>query len=303
MEQDCSVKVYAMGDTRKKKKFYFRKRRNKYFLEPGFRGFFCTCNFREKDCVKEVYNLLNEYAGKLYPDKGSEQPTAPVLSEGANSEVTGSESEEEADIGDLLKHEVDIIRRESQKALKDKRFQVVETGASNCIFVKTNLPSPEELATVIIKDLFTTRTQKTRHVLRLLPIMATCKANLPDIMECAGKLFDKYFLKEASTFAVIFNKRFNSSVSRDLIIKELAELIVLKNGNNKADLKNPRLCIIVEVIKGICLLSVVDNYFTYKKYNLNELCKEDTSQDSEATQAKKFKSDVSSQAENLNVAH
>ncbi|CAH3828346.1 THUMP domain-containing protein 1 homolog [Pieris brassicae] len=274
-----------MGDTRKKKKFYFRKRRNKYFLEPGFRGFFCTCNFREKDCVKEMYNLLNEYAGKLYPEVDGPPPVALADRE----DRTDSDSESETDIGDLLKQEVDSMKSYSQKSLKHKRFQVVETGASNCIFIKTNLPSPEELTTAIIKDVCTTKVQKTRHVLRFLPIMATCKANLPDIMECAGKLFDKFFLKKPSTFAVIFNKRFNSSVSRDLIIKELAELIVLKNSGNKADLKNPGLCIIVEIIKGICLLSIVDNYFSYKKYNLNELYKEEPNNDCEGPQPKKLK--------------
>ncbi|XP_075970696.1 THUMP domain-containing protein 1 homolog [Anticarsia gemmatalis] len=288
-----------MGDTRKKKKFYFRKRRNKYFLEPGFKGFFCTCNFREKDCVKEVYNLLNEYAGKLYPDLGIEQTSALPESAAAEDDRSESESEDETDIGDMLRREVDSIKNNSQKSLRLKRFQVVETGASNCIFVKTNLPSPEELTAAIIKDLMTTRLQKTRHVLRLLPIMATCRANLPDIMEAAGRLFDKYFLKEPSTFAVIFNKRFNNSVSRDLIIKELADLIVLKNGENKADLKNPGLCIIVEIIKGMCLLSIVDNYFTYKKYNLNEICKDNSPTD-EGTQAKKFKSSVTTQPEENN---
>ncbi|CAH0407811.1 unnamed protein product [Chilo suppressalis] len=278
-----------MGDTRKKKKFYFRKRRNKYFLEPGFRGFFCTCNFREKECVKEVYNLLNEYAGKLYPDLGADQ--TPAGSAPATPDPrSDSESEDEPDIGDLLKKEVESMKKDSQKSLKHKRFQVVETGASNCIFIKTNLPSPEEVTTAIIKDLFTTRIQKTRHVLRFLPVMATCKANLPDIMECAGRLFDKFFLKESATFAVIFNKRFNSSVSRDLVIKELAEMVVMKNADNKADLKNPTLCIIVEIIKGICLLSIVKNYFKYKKYNVHELTKEEVPNDCEETQAKKFKS-------------
>ncbi|KAI5631392.1 THUMP domain-containing protein [Phthorimaea operculella] len=274
-----------MGDARKKKKFYFRKSRNKYFLEAGFKGFFCTCNFREKDCVKEVYNLLNEYAERLYPGLENTQPAAPG---GDNSD---SGTEDETDIGDLLKRELDSMKKDKQKSLKHKRFQVVETGASNCIFIKTNLPSPEEITAAIIKDLYNTRIQKTRHVMRLLPILATCKANLPDIMESAGKLFDSYFIKEPSTFSIIFNKRFNSSVSRDLIIKELAEMVVLKNKENKADLKNPGLCVIVEVIKGICLLSIVDNYFTYKKYNLHEICKEE-SNDTEGTQAKKFKSDV-----------
>lgn len=250
--------------------------------------------------MKEVYNLLNEYAGKLYPDLGIEQTSVVPVSATPEDDRSESESEDDTDIGDILRREVDSIKKDSQKSLRHKRFQVVETGASNCIFVKTNLPSPEELTAAIIKDLFATRLQKTRHVLRLLPIMATCKANLPDIMEAAGRLFDKFFLKESSTFAVIFNKRFNNSVSRELIIKELADLIVLKNGDNKADLKNPGLCIIVEIIKGMCLLSIVDNYFTYKKYNINEICKEEIANDNDETQAKKFKSSVTTQAEEKN---
>lgn len=274
-----------MGDARKKKKFYFRKSRNKYFLEAGFRGFFCTCNFREKDCVKEAYNILNEYAMKLYPDLAATEAAALA------DNKSDSGSEEEQDIGDVLRREVEMMRKVSQKSLKHKRFQAVETGASNCIFIKTNLPSPEELTAAILKDLIKTKVPITRHLLRLVPIMATCKANLPDIMECAGKLFDKYFLKEPSTFAVVFNKRFNSSVSRDLVIKELADLIVQKNADNKADLKNPKLAIIIEIVKGTCLVSILEDYYGYKKYNLHEVCKDETSLDSGETLAKKMKND------------
>lgn len=270
-----------------KKKFYFRKSRNKYFMEPGFRGFFCTCNFREKDCVKEAYNILNEYADKLYTEAQCE-PQCDNEEEETKSDST---SEEEPDIGDLLRQEVDDIKKHSQKSLKHKRFQAIETGASNCVFIKTNLAAPEELASSIFKDLLSTKTQKTRHLLRLVPIMSTCKANLPDIMECAGKLFDRFFLKTSSTFAVIFNKRFNNSVSRDMIIKELAELIVLKNKDNKADLKNPHYSIIVEIIKGYCLLSIVENYYTFKKYNLLEVCKQETQDECAETQAKKPKTE------------
>lgn len=277
-----------MTDVRTKKKYYFRKSKNKYFLEPGFRGFFCTCNFREKDCVKEAYNILNEYADKLYP-KGD--PKEPVQDE--EDRESGSEDDAEPDIGDALKQQLESMKKDNQKSLKHKRFQAVETGASNCVFIKTNLPSPGEITSAIIKDLMVTKLQKTRHLLRLVPILGTCKANLPDIMECAGTLLDKYFLKESSTFAIVFNKRFNDSVSRDMIIRELAEMIVLKNGDNKADLKNPKLCVVVEVIKGMCLLGVVDNYYTYKKYNLLELCKEEQSNDTEVSQPKKMKSDSS----------
>lgn len=34
-------------------------------LRPGMIGFLCTCNTREQDCVRESYNVLNEYADRL----------------------------------------------------------------------------------------------------------------------------------------------------------------------------------------------------------------------------------------------
>lgn len=39
-------------------------KRNK--LEPGMRGFLATCsNHDESKCVREIYNLLNEYADRM----------------------------------------------------------------------------------------------------------------------------------------------------------------------------------------------------------------------------------------------
>lgn len=61
----------SMDDKKKRKKYFSHqgndfKRRKRLSLECGMKGFLCTCNFREKDCVREAYNLLNEYADKLY---------------------------------------------------------------------------------------------------------------------------------------------------------------------------------------------------------------------------------------------
>ena len=35
-------------------------------LDAGMRGFLVTCNKREKEAVREMYNLLNEYADQMY---------------------------------------------------------------------------------------------------------------------------------------------------------------------------------------------------------------------------------------------
>jgi len=52
----------------------------------------------------------------------------------------------------------------------------------------------------------------------------------------------------------------------------LAEIILRKNPGNKADLKNPEIAVVVEIICGICLFSIAPNYYKFKKYNLHEIC-------------------------------
>lgn len=48
------------------------------------------------------------------------------------------------------------------------------------------------------------------------------------------------------------------------------------NPKNKVDLTNPELTIIIEVIKAVCCISVVKDYTLYRKYNVQEVVKEDT---------------------------
>lgn len=49
------------------------------------------------------------------------------------------------------------------------------------------------------------------------------------------------------------------------------------NSTNSVDLSTPNLCLSVSVIKSICCLAVLPDYFTLKKYNMLELS---TSKDS-----------------------
>lgn len=35
------------------------------------KGFICTCNGNEKQCIREAYNILNEFADQLYGEETS----------------------------------------------------------------------------------------------------------------------------------------------------------------------------------------------------------------------------------------
>lgn len=39
------------------------------FLKIDMKGFICTCNGNEKQCIRESYNILNEYADRLYGEE------------------------------------------------------------------------------------------------------------------------------------------------------------------------------------------------------------------------------------------
>lgn len=285
----CGVDDKIMKMNSNKKTKFFRKGQTKRYIEAGQRGFLATTNFREKECVRECYNILNQYADELYglddftKLKDAAQPKNHAtggngtVHSGVDDKVTvkdvpssDDENDEEEDIATTLENDIkaSLVAGKS----KDRRFQQVETGSSNCVFIRTTLVDPVDLAARIVKDLSVSHKAITRNVLRFIPVETICKANVTDIVNAAGPLFDKHFLNAPSTtFSVVYNKRCNETIKRDEIINELAQLVTLKNMTHKVDLKNAHYSIIVEVIKGLCCLSVVPEYMQMKKYNLTEL--------------------------------
>lgn len=272
------------GPANKKRKFtapgkkkFFNHQHKRQYLEPGFSGFMITCNFREKECVRESYTLLNEYADNWPIDEqapDADNQTNDLVEQSIQEKTEHSDDSDEdndtEDISSQLENEI----QDSIKAKKrtGQRFQQVDTGTPNCLFIKSTVNNPVGLTVRILRDLAETKIQKTRFLLRLLPVETVCRANVEDIKNAAGKLFDKYFLiGEPKTFSIIVNKRYNNNIDRMGIIRELADIVTFKNVAHKVCLGNPQFTIIVEVIKGLCCLSVVPDYLQLKKYNLAEL--------------------------------
>lgn len=59
------------GKNKKRKKSYYikcahKKPKRENDLSEDMKGFLVTCNNNEKQAVREMYNILNEYADKLY---------------------------------------------------------------------------------------------------------------------------------------------------------------------------------------------------------------------------------------------
>ncbi|XP_052535784.1 THUMP domain-containing protein 1 [Tympanuchus pallidicinctus] len=239
-------------------------------LEAGMRGILITCNMNERKCVGEAYSLLGEYGDLLY---GPEQLSEPA------ERLSGSEREEEREEEDddddaeaALKKEVGQIRACTERQLR--RFQSVESGANNVVFIRTRGIEPENLVHHILKDIHTTKKKKTRVILRMLPISGTCKAFLEDMKKYTETFFEPWFkAPNKSTFQIVYKARNNSHMNREEVIKELAGIVGSLNPENKVDLNNPQHTVVVEIIKNVCCLSVVRDYVLFRKYNLQEVVK------------------------------
>ncbi|XP_069590317.1 THUMP domain-containing protein 1-like [Ranitomeya imitator] len=234
-------------------------------LEAGMQGILITCNMNERKCVGEAYSLLNEYGDLLY---GAEK----LCDKG--DRLSGSEEEEEDDddVEAALKKEVDQIRTSTEKNLR--RFQSVESGANNVVFIRTLNVEPEKLVHHILKDLNTTKKKKTRVILRMLPVTGTCKAFPEDLKKYAETFLHPWFkAPNKGTFQIVYKARNNNHMNREEVIKDLAGLVGNLNPENKVDLTNPEFTIVVEIIRNVCCLSVVKDYTLFRKYNLQEVVK------------------------------
>lgn len=250
----------AETSTGKRKGSYYKggehKRSKNNVLESNMRGFLCTCNNREKDCIYESYNLLNRYADALYGCKEDEKC-----------------KDGDEDVSDKLASEVESLK-EDKSSLSSKRFQVVKCGAKNVIFIRTTIENPVELAEKIVADVQRTKQQQARFLLRLIPIETSCKAYIKDIKQAIQPLLEKYFKDQPRTFSVVFNHRNNSNLSRDEVIKEMADAVAATRSDHKVNLKEAELTVVVEVVRGTALLAVIPDFLKYKKYNLQAFCNE-----------------------------
>lgn len=136
----------------------------------------------------------------------------------------------------------------------------------------------------------------------LTQVTGTCKAFPEDMLKYLTTFLEPWFkTPNSATYKIAFKARNSSHNKRDDIIKSIAgtEACVAKtmsllyritneasliatglvgklNRKNKVDLTSPELTIIVEVIKAVCCVSVVKDYTLYRKYNVQEVVKDET---------------------------
>jgi len=255
------------GEKRKsKKQNYFQKAKQSRkvqqgrVLQEGMRGFLVTCNNREREAVREAYNLFNEFADQLFGAEG-----------GADSD---SEEAEEEDIDAAFdKEKTELASVVKKTGGGERRFQVVESGARNCVFIKTSLEDPEALVTTIIDTVLASGLARARFILRLVPILGTCRAQEAAIEALAREVLGPVFPPDSTaTYSILFKTRNNGSLGRDDVIRAVGGVVRGLAAGTSVHLKAPAVSIVVEVVRAVACLGLARDYHgARRKYNLVEL--------------------------------
>lgn len=257
----------SQKNKRAKRKAYFnssnpmKRQRTDVKLSPGMKGFLCTCNGNEKGCIKEALNILDDFDAKINP----------------KSTICRDESnyKDDEDIEKALKEEINAEKNPI------KKFRPADTGANNCIFIASKVNNVLKLGEAVVEDIKETKIAKSRFLIRLVPVEITCKAYNEDIKKAADAIFDAHFKGEQTSYCIHVNKRSNNNLLRTEVTDDLARLVRDRNINHVVDLKTPAKTVVVEIIRNLCCLAVINNFFGFRKYNLIELASKKTSEDSQ----------------------
>ena len=184
------------------------------------------------------------------------------------------DSGEEVDIEDALKKEVNALQAETSGD-RERRFQVVDSGAKNCVFIKTTVDNPCELVHAIFSDIAETGKQKSRFILKFIPISATCKATEEALTKIADPFLETHFgySDKGRTFGILFKSRNNNQIGRNMVFNVFGKIVSDMHPGNKVNLNDSEETIIVDVLRKVCCLSVLKDFFKFKKYNLFEVAK------------------------------
>ncbi|KAF9976982.1 hypothetical protein BGZ73_007387 [Actinomortierella ambigua] len=274
------------GNANKKKKYA----PGTFNVEPKMKGFLVTTvRGRELQAGREICDLLSEYAERLYgPGFGEyskeerDAADAAAKSEEGDANEDGKqdkddeeeeEEEKEESLEDSIARELAELKQERQQPKRSRKFSTFKTNTDCVIFILAMHVQPEELCNYMLNDLAKTGVKRTRNCSRIIPVTETCYANMNDITAMAEKIFRPHFHAEDQkplTFSILPKIRHNDKVKREDLIKQLASKVGAGQ-QHKVDLKNYDKLVLVEVIKSICFMGVVEDYERLKRFNLQTI--------------------------------
>ena len=262
-EENKNIEPKKVEDKKEKKK---KNSKNDININEEMKGFLIfTDKHREKNCIRDAYNILNDVTEKLYPNLEENKGTINL-----NEEININQNE---NISTKIEEEI-------KKLQKNKNiFNSVNTRCAAIIFIKIEKEyitqiSPKEIANYIINEVINTKRSLSKCISKFYPVEICTKYNLDIFKEKVDELIQKYFkenIEKRKTWKIELRVRNNNSVNK----KEIMNIIFNKINRDKyiVEYKNPELTFLVEISWNLMCLSVLEKFSEYKSYNIQSLAK------------------------------
>jgi len=254
-------------------------------LDEEMKGFLIfTDKHREKNCIKDAYNILNDVAEKIYPSIFNNNINL-------NEEIKSNDKEDSKNISSKIDEEIKNLKK------NNKIFTNFNTRCAAIVFIKiekeySDIISPKEIVSYIIKEVKETKKSLTKIISKLYPIEICTKYTIDLFKGKVDYLVKKHFpddIENCKTWKIELRVRNNSSVNK----KELMTYILGKMNKEKyiVEYKNPELTFLVEISCNIMCLSILENFSEYKSYNIQSLAKTEEELNNEKNKLKKLQNE------------
>ncbi|KAG8371007.1 hypothetical protein BUALT_Bualt13G0042300 [Buddleja alternifolia] len=192
------------------------------------------------------------------------------VEENAHNHGNLSKKVEEKSVDKLIEEELAELGDKSKR-----RFNKLDTGCNGVIFIQMRKrdgdPTPKEIVQHMMTSIASSRKHVSRFLLRVLPVEVSCYTSDEEIRRAITPVIEKHFPVETQVprkFAVLYDARANTGIDRTKIIDTVAKCVP---SPHKVDLSNPDINIVVQIVKTVCLIGIVEKYKELAKYNLRQL--------------------------------
>ena len=268
-KSDNNNKGEIINKSKDKKEKQNKKNNHDLNSNDELKGFLIfTDKHREKNCIRDAYNILNDVTEKLYPN----------LIDSNKSEINLNE---EINIKNNINTNISSKIEEEIKNLKRNKniFTSINTRCAATVFIKieekySNLISPKDIVNYIINEVINTKKLLSKCISKFYPVEICMKYNFDNFKEKVDELVKKYFdenIENKKTWKIELRIRNNNSVNK----KEIMNFIFNKINRDKyiVDYKKPELTFFVEISCNLMCLSVLEKFSEYKYYNIQSLAK------------------------------
>ena len=207
--------------------------------QSSVRGVLISCDVRSEGlCVRESMMAVREHCSRRYPDLFQDD-----------------DSENEKDAGTVTNVEDAIAAEAAKEKAKVQQgpFGMIETKTKGLLFIEfhNEKMDPVDVCADCLKEVRDTGRTKTKYLVRLTPVLATCYAKYEDIAKAVQPLLDKYLGEstEATSYCIVYKKRSNDEIDRLELIKKIADKVDKKH---TVDLTMPKKTILIDVMTNVC---------------------------------------------------